>query len=107
MQLEAGKILTKDDIILRTADGKLKSQEVNVGSEEDPKFVKMFPLTFGEILKLGRIPKEQVEEKEKLIIQFVSEHVIEPKLTVEDIENGDNITMQSIIRELNKISKLI
>jgi hypothetical protein len=94
--------LTKDKILVRQGDGSLIAKEINIGTDEEPQYIKMTPLVFGEILKLGRTRSN--EEREKMVIQLLSEHLIEPKLTVEEIMDSDNVIIQKLIDAMNTLS---
>lgn len=98
------KILTKEDVLVRKIDGTLIPKDINVGTEENPEFVKMTPLVFGEILKLGKL--KTPDEREKMIVQLLSEHLIEPKLTVEEILESNNVLIQKFINAMNELSNI-
>ena len=98
------KVLTKEDVLVRKIDGTLIPKDINVGTEEEPEYIKMTPLVFGEILKLGKL--KTPNEREQMIIKLLSEHLIEPKLTVEEILESNNILIQKFINAMNELSNI-
>jgi hypothetical protein len=98
------KVLTKEDVLIRKLDGTLIPKDINVGTEENPEYIKMTPLVFGEILKLGKL--KTPAERETMIIKLLSEHLVEPQLTVEEILESDNVLIQKFIGAMNELSQL-
>lgn len=105
--------LTKDKIMVRNENGKLEPQEINLGTETEPETILMTPLVYGEILELGNVHtgeatgKMPVGASSDFILKLLAKHLIEPKMSVEELKQGNHKYVNRLINEMNKISNLL
>jgi len=96
LQPEGGNLAIVDKSYLlneRDEKGNLKPVTVEI---EHGKEVIITPFTFSDIIEIGKYPEKQYE--------IISKHLVEPKLTAKEIEEGKPFLLTMVLTKLNEVS---